>query len=345
MKIFIELHHPAHVHFFKNPVWIWLNRGDRVFIAGRERGIMQQLAVAAGLPSRPITHKSGGIAGTVMEFGMRQALVAKEIFSFRPDIVLSLMGVYTQTARIFRVPSIVFTDSDFQHLAHKIANPFASLICTPVCFKKNFGRKQLRYSGYHELAYLHPARFTPDATVLSEAGLSPGQDFFIVRFISWDTLHDFGQKGFRGSEKLELLELLSEKGPVFVSSEGPVPSEMQRYRMPIGPEKIHDLLYFARMYVGEGLSMASESAVLGTPAIFVNTLSAGYLEELESSYGLVFCHKDVESALERIREILNIDDRDIWRRRRLKMLADKIDVTAFVIKLVDDVTAKSKTMN
>lgn len=336
MKIFIEVHHPAHIHFFKNAVKIWLARGDRVFIAGRERGIMQQLAGAVGLSVRAITRHRYGIVGSVMEFTLRQIKVAKEISSFKPDVVLSLMGVYTQTARILGVPSIIFTDSDFQHVAHRIAHPFASLICTPTCFKKNLGKKQMRYAGYHELAYLHPNRFSPDPAVLSEAGLSPGEDFFVVRFISWDTLHDVGQKGFRGTEKLELLRLLSEKGPVFVSSEGSMPPEFYPYRMPVGPEKIHHLLYFARMYVGEGATLASEAAVLGTPSVFVNTLPRSYVEELENSYGLAFCYRDGASVLRKVEEILRIDDRDIWRRRRVRMLADKIDVTAFVIGLVDD---------
>ncbi len=37
------------------------------------------------------------------------------------------------------------------------------------------------------------------------------------------------------------------------------------------------LLAYATLFIGEGATMASECAVLGTPAIYVNSLQLGYL--------------------------------------------------------------------
>ena len=49
-------------------------------------------------------------------------------------------------------------------------------------------------------------------------------------------------------------------------------------------------VYQLDLYIGEGATMASECAMLGTPAMYINTLGAGTLEEQEK-YGLIFCYK------------------------------------------------------
>ena len=114
-----------------------------------------------------------------------------------------------QAARLFGVPNIIFTDSEFQSFNHKIAHPFATRIYTPQCFDKPLGGKQRRYNGYHELAFLHPARFTPRPEVLSRLSVNggpsvngtggtgapaPGQ-YVVIRTSAWNTLHDIGESG------------------------------------------------------------------------------------------------------------------------------------------------------
>ena len=69
--------------------------------------------------------------------------------------------------------------------------------------------------------------------------------------------------------------------------------------MKIPKSKIHDLLYYATMYIGEGASMASEAAVLGTPSIYINPLRLGYLDELEKKYGLVYNIPNPKKAIQK----------------------------------------------
>ena len=45
------------------------------------------------------------------------------------------------------------------------------------------------------------------------------------------------------------------------------------------------------MYIGEGATMASEAAILGTPSVYLNELKLGYLEELSIEYKIVFLPK------------------------------------------------------
>ena len=107
---------------------------------------------------------------------------------------------------------------------------------------------------------------------------------------------------------------------------------------------MHDALAYATLFVGEGATMASECACLGTPGIYVNSLEVGYCTEEENKYNLLYCYKDSEGVLEKALEILMIPDvKKVFKEYCLSMLADKIDVTAFMIWFVENYP-KSETI-
>jgi predicted glycosyltransferase len=103
--------------------------------------------------------------------------------------------------------------------------------------------------------------------------------------------------------------------------------------------KVLHLQYYAKLFIGESATMASECACLGTPAIFVSTSVRGYTNEQGRQYGLVFTCSDPSCmeglALEKAEEILGQGTRNDWRDRAEKLLADKIDVTIFMADLVE----------
>ncbi len=87
----------------------------------------------------------------------------------------------------------------------------------------------IRYSGYHELAYLHPFRFTPDKSVLQElGGVLENEKYIIIRFVSWDATHDFGQKGISRENKIKTVKEFSRYAKVFISSEKELPKELKK---------------------------------------------------------------------------------------------------------------------
>lgn len=79
--------------------------------------------------------------------------------------------------------------------------------------------------------------------------------------------------------------------------------------------------------------MAAESAVLGTPAVYVNTLRMGYTDELEARYGLLvncqgsYRHRRALEAAERILD----DDATDWEARRRRLLEETVDTTETVL--------------
>ncbi|MEW6506993.1 MAG: hypothetical protein AB1432_04520 [Bacteroidota bacterium] len=132
-----------------------------------------------------------------------------------------------------------------------------------------------------------------------------------------------------------MINIHSKYGKVFITTERKVDSEFEQYQINIPPHKIHSFIYYSSLLIGDSQAMTSEAAVLGVPSLrsnsFVGRIS--YLEE-EHKYGLTFGFKPDESEkmFAKLDELLNTSNlKEEWQRRREKMLADKIDVTAFLV--------------
>jgi uncharacterized protein len=351
MRVLIEAHHPAHIHFFKNPVRAWRERGDEVLMLGRDRDVMKQLLAAyPHIPAQIITGARKGNRFPLREMLARQAAVADAIRRFRPTLVVSLMGSYTQAARLFRVPNIIFTDSEFQSFNHKIAHPFATRIYTPQCFWKPLGSKQRRYRGYHELAFLHPSRFTPRRDVLARLRVNGGPrasgassdsppepgEYVVIRTSAWNTLHDIGESGFGKTFDPMLREVLARHSVYLVPEGGQIAPEWERYKLTVPPEDYHDVLAFARLVITEGASTASEAACLGVPSVYVNTTRRGYLEDQERRYRLVFNFTDPELAARKVSELLaHPPAADELAAAQKRLVDEHLDVTEFVVDELD----------
>jgi len=187
-----------------------------------------------------------------------------------------------------------------------------------------------------ELCYLFPRYFNPDQNILKELGLDSKEPYALFRFVSWGANHDIGQTGIPDVAKIELVNRLTMSMRVFISSEGKMPEELIKYKIQISPEKIHDVLAFAKIYIGEGATMASESAMLGTPAIYVNSLTAGTIDEQQNS-GLLFSYRNYYGVLSKVEELLsNPNLKQEFIQKRDKMLEDKIDVTSFMVWFVEN---------
>lgn len=178
--------------------------------------------------------------------------------------------------------------------------------------------------------------FTPDKKILDELSIDLSRPYIFMRFVSWSANHDFNQSGISYSEKLNIISTLSEKFTILISAEGILPKELQKYRIKIAPEKIHHVLAFATLFIGEGATMASECAMLGTPAIYINSITAGTLEEQER-YGLLFGFRNSNGVIEKVFSLLNNRNlKEEFFTRRQKLLSDKIDITAFLVWFIEN---------
>lgn len=341
MKILISIGHPAHVHFFKYIIQILEKNGHTFKFVARDKDVTLKLLDAYNFNYNILPKHRSSLLLKAYDRVLVTKMLYKLARKYQPDLLIGIGGVdVSHVGILIKKPSIMITDTEHASLSNNLAAPFATTILTPSCFKKDFGAKQVRYNGYHELAYLHPNYFKPDASVLDELGLKENERFVILRFVAWSASHDVGQKGISPEIQRVLVRELKKHTKVLITSENKLPTELEPYRITVEPEKIHDLLYYADLYIGEGGTMASEAAVLGTPAIYVNTLRMGYTDEEENKYNLLFNFSDSDdlskNLINKAIELISSSGlKEEWKEKKDILLSDKIDVTSFVVNFIE----------
>jgi len=346
MRVLFDMGHPAHVHFFKNTIKNLKQDGHKVKITARNKEVTLALLKAYGLD-----YENRGEIYTGMlskAFGMIKIdlKLLQIAHAFRPDILIGVHNPYIAHAgAILRKPVIIFTDTENVKVASLLTFPFVQTILTPTYFRDPVDpEKHVPIKGLKEIAYLHPNYFSPDPKVLEEIGLHGGERFIIMRFISWGASHDTDLHGIgRGSEK-EMIQELSRYGKIFITSEKPLDRDLEPYRLQLPPEKIHSLLSFAQLYIGEGGTMAVEAGILGTPAIHIESTSTGQATgetcgnflELRDTYGLIFFYPTEKMALKKAVEILrNPDSKKQWQEKQQKLWSEVIDVTTWMTDFIE----------
>ncbi len=344
VRVVIDIGHPAHVHFFRNTIRNLENRGHDVKITARNKEVALMLLSLYRLEYTNIGENYDSILKKALGMPVIDYKLYKTIKSFKPQLLIGVHNPYAaQVAKLTGAKSLIFTDTENVKIASALTYPFASTICTPACFREILDSdKHVKYNGYKEIAYLHPAYFKPDVSVLDSLGISKNEKFTIMRLISWRANHDIGLKGIKKEE--EFIRELEKSGRVIVSSERALDKKLERFALKIPPEKLHSLLAFAQLYIGEGGTTAVEAAMLGTPAIHIEAdskgratgESSGNFLELRDKYDLLYFYPDTASALKRAGEILeDKNSKPEWGRKRERLLKDKIDVTAWMTDFIE----------
>lgn len=336
MKILIDTGHPAHVHYYKHFSWIMQKKGHEVFFTTIDKEFEPVLLKSYGFNFKVFGRHKKTLAGKILGLMIYNLKLLKYSIKIKPDIYLGAGSLSaSHVAFLMGKPFIQLEDTgNWEQIW--IYLPFTKLVLTPDVLKETMKKKQIRYNGYQEICYLHPNYFIPDKKIFQYLGLEPGTPYCVIRFIPWDATHDIGNKGLTMDEKREILTLISKRMKLFISSEAPIPEEFEKDRIKIPPDKMHDALAFAHLFVGEGATMASEAGLLGTPSLYINSSPRCYTEDQES-FGTVYNFRDGSGVKEKIEEILNTPDyKEVWRGKRFKLIESKIDVTAMLVWFVEN---------
>jgi uncharacterized protein len=335
LRYLIDILHPSHVHFFHHFIRECEGAGHQVLITVRRRGMTTDLLADYGHPFQVLAAPRPKRIDLVWELLLGNMALGEITREFRTDALLGVSGIsIASVGKRLGLPAYVFCDTESAMVSNWLTFPRATEVITPRSFAKKVRGNHVTYPGYHELAYLHPRRFTPDPEIRRALGLAEGERFSLVRFVSWGASHDFFRRGFTTEGKRRLVESLLQRGRVFVSAEGSLPPGMEALRLPIPPILIHHALAAADLLVGESATMTSEAAVLGIPAVLCSPVERGFTNEEESRYGLVrntHCESDAILAAE---EILDRTDGQSARaglaESRRRLLAENVDVTGWM---------------
>jgi hypothetical protein len=242
---------------------------------------------------------------------------------------------------VLRIPTILLTDDDASviPLTARLAYPLCAALVAPCgCDTGQWHSKTIKYNGYQKLAYLHPARFTPDPAVVQD--VTRGQPYALLRFVALDAHHDVSVRGISDEVAHRLIRLLECHGKVLISAERPLTSTLERYRLALDPLVIHHFLAYARLFVSDSQSMSVEAAMLGTPSVRFSGFAGriGVLEELEHKYHLTrgIPASDPERLIDTVRELIAIRSlREVAANNRMQMLGGSTDVAGFIAEVVD----------
>lgn len=362
MNVALFLGHPAHFHMLKNTAIHLQENGHRVFFVIKQKDILEKLLQEAGFQYTMIREGRGGsVLGLMksvlgMEWHMCQFLRKNRI-----DILIG--STLSFASRILmHIPVIVLGEDDAAVVPRyaKMVYPWATNILTPkTCDCGQWENKAIHYPGFQKLAYLHPKRFTPNAEVLKQYKIDPTKPYFLIRFAKLNAHHDTGVQGISTEVAQHIIDLLSPHGQIYITSERELEPQFEQYRLHINPLDIHHVMAFATLYIGDSQSMAVEAAMLGVPSLrfndFVGKKKIGVMEELEHVYGLTYGISSHEPELlyAKIQELLRLIGgeadgqkatglRAEFQARRQRMLADKIDVTAFFTWFIENYPTSAK---
>lgn len=341
MTVLFHLGHPAHFHLFKNVIRLLKENGHEVHILIKEKDVLRNLVEATGFDFENILPegKSSGKTGMVVDLLKRGRRIAAYCRRERPDLLVGTSTDISYVGKLLGIPSINVNEDDAAVVPYYawLAYPLASTILSPVCC--NNGRwapKTTTYSGYHELAYLHPDHFVADRDIVAKYVI-PEEKYFIVRFAGLSAHHDDGVRGIGNATAQKLIRLLKPHGNIIITSERKLGEEFEPYRLPVHPIDMHHLMAYASAVIGDSQTMAAEAGVLGTPFIRFNDFvgKIGYLNELEKTYELGYgiLPDFPDQLLEKAVALASVD-KTVFQQRRDKMLSEKINTADFLYEFI-----------
>lgn len=354
MRVHFDVGHPAHVHLFKHAIRELNRAGHETRVLSRDKEVTVELLDAYDVDHELLSRRRESLPAAILEQGVREIRTLGEARAFDPDVVVSRVSPPAiHAAALLDAKSVVVTDTDVDdtllgRTLHAVTLPVADVVCRPPTLDIPTDDGKQHVLGFQELAYLHPDRFSPDRSQLEAAGVDVDETYFVLRLSSWDAYHDVGHHGIDEATLEQLVDELSAHGTVYASTEEDLSATLAVDPLPIPPHLVHDLLYFADMYVGDSGTMSTEAAMLGTPAIRMNSIDREdddpTFVALESEYGLLYSYSDGANVLEKVDELLTDDDTTSrWRQRRAEFLEDVPDVTDELLAIIYDIADAPST--
>jgi uncharacterized protein len=346
MNIIVDINHPAHVHFFKYFIPVMKARGHKIMITASQKEVNLKLLNIYNFKYKDLGSYGNSIYTKLANLPSIDYKMYKEVKDFKPDIFCGIGSIRAaHVARRLNKPSITYEDTEVSREQRLLYFPFTTNVFTPQCFLLNLGKKQIKYPSYHQLAYLHPKWFTPKESILDEIKLNKNDKFIIMRLVAWTATHDIGHQGIRNASNL--IKKLENYGRIFITSEKPLTRELEKYRLTVSPEKLHDLLSYATLYFGDGQSTASEAATLGTYAILIDPTAKDIgMSYHMRNYNLLEFYDNEEKSFEEVEKILTISNiKTINREKQANILKENIDLTSFNIWLIENYPESIEKLN
>lgn len=325
MRILVDVLHPKHAHFFRPLIRRWIGKGHDVKVATRHKDITHELLNLFQMPYICLSRQKKGI-GMVLELITHWRNLVSVLKDFRPNVVISIGGIMTSIpCKVLGIANLALTDTETAELGNRISFPFADCVLTPEWFTKDFGKRHFRYRSFHEWSYLHPAEFCPLPDIVRSEGIDPEEPYAIIRFVRWDALHDRGEEGFRKEDATRLIQGLAGKMRIVLTTEAAPPPEFLNYAAKVRVDRMHHVMAFSSLVVGESPSMCAEAALMGVPSVLASTWAGkcGNMKVLSGHFGLMQVYERGSDAVDAALMLADdLPSRESIDRQRARLVHD-----------------------
>lgn len=318
MKILVDMVHLADVNFYKNAL-NELNKRHEVTITVLNRGNLLKVITKEypGFNIVPLGKHYKGKFGKIMGLAQRSFGFMSLYLRNRPDVVTSFGFYPGVVAKPLGIPAVLFHDDYEYQFIFNMCNRFATDFFIPDSIRtklptnlQDSNNKIQFYNGFKETAYLKD--FKPDLGCLERHDLV-GKPFVFCRDIDSISLN---------YDDYELIDL----APAFQKLKD------KGYTILYYPEKDHDrydhlcrkmlggipdimsLQYYASLTISSGDTIARESALVGTPVIYVGGRQMAVNLPLEEM-GLIFSTEDQDEMLSYVDELLAAGFKDKMKQK------------------------------
>ncbi len=346
--------HPAQYLFLRETIKRLAKSGNnRIIILIKTKDVLENLLNNDGYEYINILPRERGKSRLSIAISLlrRNLKILPILLRTKPDLLIGTDAPLAQLGWLLNINSITITEDDYSVIKSlaQLTYPFTkTILCPEVCDVGKWENKKAGYNGYMKLAYLHPNVFKPDNTILSKYIFT--DKYVLIRLARLTAHHDFGIKGINRLLLDQLISIIQKKGyKVLISSEADIDEKYQPWLLKIDPSDMHHVLAKSSLLICDSQSMSVEAAMLGIPSLrysgFAGRISV--LEELEHVYNLTYGIKVGQESklISKLSLLLNMDNlNQEFQKRRQKMLADKIDVTSFLVWFIENYPQSDKIM-
>lgn len=337
MKYIFELNHPKHYYQFKYIMQQLKQDGHEILVLARDKDVLLNVLREEGVPFTIFGLHKKNLKDKIIATPKLIYNYLRIAHRFHPDVIISKASFYgCFVARMIGAKSVIFPDSEVVKVTNKYVVPLATCVITPGSFGLSYGEKHKRIGGLFEDCYLAPGVFKPEEKIVKQYGLQ--QPYAILRFIGWYANHDVNNNGFTLAQKKQLIAAIEPYMKVYISSEKELPDELQAYHLPTPANKIHHVLAYADLYLGDSQTMATEAALLGTPAIrsnsFVGPNDMTNFKVLEQQYGLLCNVREFEDVLAKVQEMACSSRKAEWKKKQQAYFEKVGDANQQIIEML-----------
>lgn len=271
-KILIDIKHPAQLNLFKGLARELAAENWDVTVCYLNRGKLPKIIEVeyAGFNTIPVGSSKGTKWSILWNGNIKRTLsFLKLIHENQYDICIAASSIPLAVAcRMAGVPLIQFYDDPERKGINYINAVLSRQIFFPPMVEGS--KKVSVFNCLKEWSYLSPNRFSPDSSIPGRYGLV-AHEYVFIREVSNKSFNYYGQKD---AIICSLSKEINSNTTIVLSLEdkklaGEYPENWIILEEPVAD--IHSLIYYSKLVISSGDSMAREGAMLGVPSVYCGT--------------------------------------------------------------------------